>query len=293
MTAIAATIWLTLAVSACGSAGDDRPLSIGPEDARRAAAGIYVGSGRLWYVEQQLISRCMRKAGFDYQVLPQGPDRTMRTDYSDDVAKARATGYGLLDQIRAGRRVMALEESEAGESAARDRALTGPPGAKVVRIRSTEGDTITSSSVGCGAEAWTELYGSVAEALQFTEFQANTVYGILYSAREDSEATNDAFDRWKECMEKRGYPDLEERDSAQALAYGEYDRGDDAAARSLELKIAEADALCDQESGYTSAAVKAENAALARFITDHEAEMAGFQEIQRNALAIARGVVNR
>ncbi|MGL5826206.1 MAG: hypothetical protein ACRCYU_15540 [Nocardioides sp.] len=293
MTAIVTIGLLTLGLSGCGaSARDERALSISPEDARRAAAGIYVGSGRLWYVEQQLISRCMRKAGFDYGVLPQGPDRTMRTDYSDDVTKARATGYGLLEELRNTRRVIAAEESD-DASAASDLALSGPPDAKKVKIGTLDGAVVSASSVGCRAEVWTALYGGVLEAVQFTEFQDNTVYGILYSAREDSEATNDAFDRWKECMEKRGYPDLEERDSAQALANGEYDKGDDAVARSLELKIAEADALCDQESGYTSAAVKAENAALARFITDHEAEVAGFQEIQRNALAVARGVVNR
>jgi len=295
-TASPAVLAVVLLIGAAGcadsGAADEGALAISPSAARQAAAGIYVGTGRLDAIEQKLISTCMRAAGFDYQVLPQQQDRGVPQDYADDVARARTEGYGLAAEQARTAASIALDEADRDVSPAQQaryrEALSGPPDAETASARSPLGDVVEASTQGCRAKAWTTLYGSVKNALAFSEFRLNTVRAVLFRARADSAPVQDALKDWQACMADRGYPDMEDRNSARGLAFVTYDDVDMTQAREFELKIAEADATCDKASGYSEAARPVEDEALARFITDHEAEVTAVQEIQRQAVAAAR-----
>lgn len=278
-------------LSGCGLGGGDSAdqLSISPDDARAAVAGIYVGSGRLDYTEQALVSQCMHKHGLAYQVLPQRSDQSIDVGYASDVQHAQSTGYGLEAKVAADERALAAEAG-ADRTNEYTRRLFGDDGAETVRIQSAMGDVLEANGTGCLASARRTLYGSVAKALEIIEFRHNTVRAILYRARQEDEV-QEVFSDWRDCMSERGYADISDRNYGVAAAREVYAEEGLEKGRSAERRIAVDDATCDAEAGYSSIAEPAENRALAEFITENEAEIAALQETQREAIVRAENAL--
>lgn len=276
-----------LAVSCAALDRGDTDLAVSPSEARAAIQGMFVGSGRLRYVEEELTAACMGKKGFSYKVFPQRPDRVLRVDYANDVDTARRVGYGLAQDAALTADLLRAEESAGGQGgAAYHEALYGPPNSPLVRVRSAGGDEVEMSSAGCKANAQKELYGSVSKALVFSEFQANTIYSVLFHSRQKDSAVQDAFEDWKTCMAGRGYP-FKYRNSGWGTVKTAYVENP-STAKATEFKTAIDDAECDVESGYTRAARPVEDLALAKLITEHEAEITALQEIRRTAVSNAQ-----
>ncbi|MCX4972805.1 hypothetical protein [Streptomyces sp. NBC_00620] len=244
-----------LLVTACSAA--DRPaedaggrLRTGLTDAERKTLGG---------AEERLIAGCMRDKGFEYGLDPDGPRGEVPTRRFglDDVAWARAHGYGLDEAARSGDRG---GKAAAGKSpqaryiaslpprrqAEFDRALNGTDRDAIVVPAPGRGQIFTSAD-GCQADARRGLYGDLRK---WTEAKA-AVVNLEYVTFDDVVAEpsyTKALADWKACMKARGlaYPS-----SSEAIgAVVEENRSRTAEeARKREVTVAVADAECNRAAG--------------------------------------------
>ena len=193
-------------------------------------AYLPITDARDWTVDQQramheaqfiLVSRCMRRAGFENPYIPFAPFTLDRRYGLQDLDAAKKWGYGLpptmvVDEsaVQAYTDSLSLKERRAFESA-----LGGSPdGAEGA------GTGDSTAPGGCADEARDTLYGSTTQALRAEELRwmSYDVEFEAFFASEKDPRVKLAVGAWSDCMEQRGYEvdDLADPVDASLLAGG-------------------------------------------------------------------------
>ncbi|MFJ2257014.1 hypothetical protein ACIOKD_01515 [Streptomyces sp. NPDC087844] len=164
------------------------------------------------YAEQLLIGRCMSRHGIPY-VVPAPRDLLAQRSFPyvvDDIAWARAQGYGGKEQ----RRIGVLRERDPNEryfrslsAHGRTEALTVLMGAqsKGVSAKAPTGMTLTTSNHGCIAEAQRALYGDLNTWFRVQVVTTNLQPLYVPKVRADSRYKK-ALGQWASCMKAAGQP---------------------------------------------------------------------------------------
>jgi hypothetical protein len=239
-----------IAVAGCSqSATDDQssavlPAELSSEDKRA-----------LLLAEQQLVSECMRKEGFQYRVIPPPPgDTEVKPAFgTDDVAKARRQGYGI-DSARADQThgphlpnqdgppqdpnavyVQSLSEAEGQEF---DAALWGPSGSPQGSVTLPSGMQIGFPLKGCYSAARRRIYGEdLNRFMTVSTFVENLEGEITRRVRGDDRLI-DRLTAWRACMRTRGYRFRDPSEAVEAATV-QTDR---------QQAIAVADATCARDN---------------------------------------------
>jgi hypothetical protein len=159
------------------------------------------GLQRLARQQQEAISTCMKKAGFEYKVVGLGDFAAVIGDGFDPETFAEKYGYGvstLIDPNKAGKpatldaNAALLAKMSAGQKKAYNKALTGS--------ENTGADTAGFGASGCVGESTKRLFSSLTklQALgpKFSEIQSrvNNNPKVLAGMKE-----------WSACMKQAGY----------------------------------------------------------------------------------------
>lgn len=194
-------------------------------------AYLPITDARDWTVDEQrtmheaqfvLVSRCMRRAGFENPYIPFAHYTLDRRYGLQDLDAARKWGYGLpptmvVDEsaVQAYTDSLSPKERRAFESALGGGSPDGAEGAGT-------GDLTTPG--GCTDEARDTLYGSTTQALRAEELRwmSYDVESEAYFASEKDPRVQLAVGAWSDCMEERGYhvSDLADPLEASLLAGG-------------------------------------------------------------------------
>jgi hypothetical protein len=222
-----------LVAGGCGSPAPAAPA---------AAARSLSPAAKLWLAEEILISRCMAGHGFRYVVTsaasaPQPPTFPYGIN---DVAWARAHGYGLAGQARLARQqhdnpnARYVASLPARRQAAYNLALDGSPQHRL-SVTVPNGLVVTQSADGCLATAEARLYGNFA-----AWFHADTISGNLLPAIAPKVYASPRFRRalaaWSACVRAAGHPAATPNDLRNQATVG---------GPALERELAVTDATCN------------------------------------------------
>jgi hypothetical protein len=253
--------------------------------------------------EEALVSRCMAGNALTYTVtIPtQDPPRRISPEpwYGlDDVASARAKGYGLDEgtprpappepAAPAGDpNARLVERMPPAQQQAYSEALYGRPAERVLE-RLPSGATLIISVTGCVAEARRRLYGDVRGYLR-AEYLVVNIHRPADRAARATSQYRQALDRWRTCMGRLGHG-YGEPAAARAAMEARYDRSprDRAAARAEERTVATADATCGRQSRLVATAKQMYRDALAAQTRALMAEIRTYRAARVRALGTAR-----
>ncbi|WP_455360725.1 hypothetical protein [Streptomyces sp. SYSU K21746] len=209
--------------------------------------------------EQRLIAACMKDKGFRYTLDPapaearsEMPDRPFGLD---DVAWARAHGYGLAETAGTGDRAGGKARAETGPQARYlaaltpqrrtefTRALDGTDRGSIVVDVPGRGQVFTSAD-GCQADARRQLYGDLRRWTEAKAIIVNLEYITWDQVVAKPEYTK-ALANWRTCMSDRGLPYRSSSEAIEAVAAQRRSESP-GAARTREVRVAVADAECNR-----------------------------------------------
>lgn len=243
--------------------------------------------------EEELIGACMRARGFQYSaVLP--PKVTPRREFpygNDDVAWARAHGFGLVDPhdteidryLRNHPNERYVDGLSAGKREAYARALTGDFN-RQVSVRLPDGSEVFMTMGGCTAEVSQALYGDPAVRLRLE----HTVQLIGSEAHDRVIADRRylaALTAWRNCMRSRGYSYDSPAAARTAVAMHAEPTTRPSA---IETQTASADAECGRRSRLVAIATRLDHQQRAAVSRQLNAEVVAWAELQTTAVRRAR-----
>lgn len=293
MAATSIAVGLTTAgLTACGDESRNGG-SAGEDDGK--GPGVTPERRQLVVAENELISRCMRRHGFEHvTVIPPSEDVFGGPVEHDNVAARKRNGYGMSRRDRGkeadgigvnGRYMKSLPKSEQ-----RRWELTyfGDPNT-AVQVRLADGSEVRFNRDGCITEARRKLYGDVASYLKLFMIAVNYSGKAVGMTERDPDYVATVA-RWRSCMAGRGYH-FESPNAAQESVQKLYAEKDRETARKQEIAIATADAECDREVGLSELRrdLLKKNTKLAG--KKYEAEILGYQELEQKALERAKKLV--
>jgi hypothetical protein len=259
-------------------------------------AYLPITDARDWTVDEQrtmheaqflLVSRCMRRAGFENPDIPFAPYTLDRRYGLQDLDAARKWGYGLpptmvVDEsaVQAYTDSLSPKERRTYESAYGG----GPDGAEAA---GTDNSTMPG---GCADEARDALYGSTTQALRAEELRGMS-YDIefeAYFASEKDPRVQLAVGAWSDCMEERGYhvSDLADPLDASLLAGGPVGGPEDVRLAVTVVRCNDATDLVEIWSGV-------EAAIQGQLLEKHRASMREFFQLREQAYENALQIANR
>jgi hypothetical protein len=206
--------------------------------------GISTG-GLLEWAGDFLAGQCMAANGFQYVVVwrtpasESGPTVDLWSFGSADVAQARKTGYGDTGggvDRHSDPNVRYVEGLSPARQAAYNRVYAGDPG-NAFSMTLRGGITISTSKVGCLAEAQSWLYGDAARWFVVSTTVSNLDLEVQPAVVVDARYTS-ALGHWRTCLLGKGY-DFENPVAARnaGIKYGRTDK-------QREVSLAVADAEC-------------------------------------------------
>ncbi|MGW0801604.1 hypothetical protein [Nonomuraea sp. NPDC002799] len=246
--------------------------------------------------EQVLIQECMTRQGFRYWPPAQlsAEERQGSKFMLTDVGWARRNGYG--GRLRG--RVMAVKAENQnhvyatglsdGEVARYNRTFDGGDDAPTMTVRLPAGGSVTSRTGGCMAEAHERLYGDRA-----AWFRVSTIATNLQPLYVPDLVADQRFvavlRTWSQCMAGRGhpYPDPAAiRSSLPKLTKGL----DPAAAHTVEVELAVAEATCAQSASYPKIARALEEDYRERAAKPYAGELDTYRRLGRAAVEQAKQI---
>lgn len=278
-----------LSATGCSAASGSKTAH--PHEPRQPAATIHADSSPDLLAQAQdiLTGDCMRARGFDYTVALQSAQNTDPREFPygiDDVAWARANGYGFAQRAKLGaaqhdnpntRYVASLTSvRQAAYAAAMFGAMSNQ-----VSVTVPNGEVVAQNADGCLAAAERRLYGDFARW-----FRAQTITGNLEPAIEPKVFADPRYlaaqRAWSACVRAQGYPAASPADLQSQAA---------AAATGAERKIATVDATCNVRTrlAATGRALDAELGAPVR--AEYQSEINDYAALRRAALPRAAAIV--
>jgi len=245
-----------------------------------------------------LVSRCMQAAGFDFQtgMVTAAEQAAMTSGLStfdmwtfDDVDGARRLGYAAPLGREMGPHV---EPADPGHAVDVDRL---PPeeqerfwltifGTDEERIEIIEADggTTSVSGGGCTGEATAAIFGDIELQLRFEDARSTAALRIVERVATDRSVAA-ATRTWRRCMGDAGY-DVSDPPSA-------VDQAGELSDRDARRVMAETDAACKVSSGLSIAYATALVDVGTDVLAELEDQLIAFEELERQALARARSVL--
>jgi hypothetical protein len=249
---------------------------------------------QLFVAEETLVSRCMAGKGLTYAVsVPPGnsPPKTAPPEpwYGlDDVASARARGYGLGQRRPPSSPATAAPDNDpnarllARMSPARQQAYTealyGDPAQRITEPLGG-GATLFLSVTGCVADARRQLYGDV-RAFLHAEFLVVNIRRAADRVVRADPGYQQALGRWRACMRRSGHAYDEPAAARAAMA----DRRD----RAMERAVAVADATCARQARLVATAKRGYQDALTAQTRKLDAEIRAYRAARVQGLRVAR-----
>ncbi|MCW2904637.1 MAG: hypothetical protein JWO67_6902 [Streptosporangiaceae bacterium] len=253
--------------------------------------GLFSGVSVRIAATEELLWRCMAKKGLRYVKQP-APKRDVNPTMS-------APGYGLspTEAARHGYRTAALlNESENRPDPYKDQtpaerqrwgqAFFGPDSTPQTRVKLPDGSEVDTPSEGCLADAHRQIFGSTERRVKSESFAGNLPAQARQRANADPRLRN-LNSLWSACMTKQGHAGLAEPAAASSKAAGLYRNGD----RQTEIKIAVADAKCEQQINYAPQRKRLEDLYYTAALRHYEPEVAAVHETNKEALARARTIL--
>jgi hypothetical protein len=250
----------------------------------------------LFLAEQELVSRCMATEGFRYEVVapPLADFQAEAPPPGVDLDNRRLVGYGYLAGLPAGggaHRDAGPQDPNAiyAQSLPPERqqgfqtALFGRDDQPVI-AELPDGDTVSVNAGGCLSEVRIVLYGDL-ETWLYLDYVTNNLRAEAATRMLADDRHRAAVDRWRSCMQARGFDYQTPGDARDAVADMYVAAGADRqAVLAQEIQIAVADGECDLETGLSDMVDRLRQAHLAQVEQDRFGEILGFQELQREAL---------
>lgn len=301
---------LALTLTACGSGGSDSsdpPVQIEaptPGKVSVTQVGVpYAEKRQLMLAQEKLIEECMKKAGHQYSSQPISETQRDRSwTRSDDVAKAKKEGYGVLDRLKESNSEMSRQGRRANPDLAgltpdQQRAYhTALNGTKKQQVDDALGGKLEVQTSGCYAESTRKLYGDPVE-WGVLSFLADNFQGVSQTTAIESSEVKAVTRKWSACMAGEGYHFKDREAAIASITYGRQG-GADQPVRDLpetpsrqEIDTAVADAECDREVGLSSTAEKIIKATLNENLRKHESDLLRYREKQQKALTTAADIL--
>jgi hypothetical protein len=248
-------------------------------------------AGILSAADQLLIQQCMKRQGFQYWPIPESQiDPVPRFLYVlADVSWARTHGFGGDP----GQIPVSLDSNEQylyHLSAARQNLYAdalvgdGPPG-PAVTVAIPSGGILGHSSLGCQADAESELYGSFR-----AWFQVSAITGdlpVLWQERVFSDIKyKQAVTTWAACMRVRGHPYPDPGQAAAAFRRPAATRPAQA-----EIRVAVDEALCADNTGLAGVASRLNQEFTAAVDQKYQSSLAAEWRLERSALPRAQRIL--
>ncbi|MCD0452616.1 hypothetical protein LO762_26035 [Actinocorallia sp. API 0066] len=204
--------------------------------------------------QEELIRRCMTKAGFTYVKSPSPTGDVAPTmgvePYGQSVADAKRHGYPK-DPVN-DRPATETDPGNGGLSAsdkAKWHAAYFGDGSSSVEIELPNGESVGTNANGCLAEARATLYGSVELEIRVVNFAGMLPIVAQRQIRVDP-ALKTLNDAWAACVKAKGLGEFADPEAARVKAKEFASQGTPAEARKKEITLAVADAECEAETDY-------------------------------------------
>jgi hypothetical protein len=252
----------------------------------------------LSYAEATLASRCMAKRGLKYVARMAPRDDRRRAKWgTEDVAYARKHGYGV--ELASSVDKFVREDPNANLGLSPDQQRTWEEayfGTDSTRIRVTlpDGDQYEAPGTGCLAEARKELYGDLQQQTRLFYYMQALRLDAANMVKADP-AYLAAVDRWRRCMQSRGYsyPNPLGAIEDATLSYRRFGPKGHARARTREIQIAVADATCGKQSKLVAVATEKERLYQSQVMQEHEGDVVAFHELYSVALGRAKRLLDQ
>lgn len=266
-----------------------RTLSAAEADS--ALQGATENGSFLFNAEQQLIQRCMKQAGFQYELAPTPkglPDPFRGTRLT--ASAASRDGYGLRRTVeRKPERDFVLDYAATLAPADAERYMKAYGGTddQSVSVQAA-GVGVSMNKNGCAGRARTAIYGDLGTWLKLS-YVADNVRGEASRNVETDPVYIDAQKAWSRCMASAGFP-VQSRRKVQDKLIGRYvapgaDR--DAVFRS-EVATAKADAICSSSTRFDQIMVDAQQRATSAAVTKYEGDLVAYKELNAASVGQAK-----
>lgn len=234
----------------------------------------------------EVTRRCMRDAGFDYEV--QVPAMIDRRSIFPAPSVLRETGYNIdsaewSDEPDANQRI--LGRLSTTQQAAWMEALFG--GDQWVNLLLDDGTLVSAHRYGCLATAWTTIYGSVVDSLVYDEVMDLLGAGV-YERVVANQSYVDLLAEWRVCLAARGVELDADSGSSRDLAVSYYRTQTTDNARQAELRLAGIDADCLDETGLSALRTTLVEEARNDVVESSQFDIAKVAVFQQRALANAQ-----
>ncbi|MDX6742004.1 hypothetical protein [Actinocorallia sp. A-T 12471] len=253
---------MLIACAAC-SPGDEPPPRTSPgwtlpaepdPGARDAIRGLWDGMALRHAAQEELVRRCMTKAGFTYIKSPSptsdvAPTMTVEP-YGQPVAEAKRHGY---PKDPANDKIATETDPGNGGLSASDQAkwqaaYFGDDSA-AVQVDLPNGESIGVNGNGCLAEAKATLYGSVELEIRVVNFAGTLPLEAQRQIRADP-TLKTLNATWAACVKAKGLGDFPDPETARTKATEFTTQTTPADAHKKEIALAVADAECETETDY-------------------------------------------
>ncbi|HWL34862.1 MAG TPA: hypothetical protein VNQ77_01590 [Frankiaceae bacterium] len=255
--------------------------------------------------EQQLVSRCMRVAGFEYVAVRPRPSAVVAQGsghfYEErSLVARRQDGYGLSKTASAAVEEIPVEARANNEIVAKltpaekERYTLTLFGSDRTAISVTlpSGKSIATNSDGCLSEARRALYLDLERWLLLDYIGSASRLEINAAVRKDERFLT-ALRKWADCMKGRGFSVHDPGDAKEEAAKAYEAAGNEANARSRELEIAVADGECGEQSSFYTVLAEVEQEHTAAVNAKNEANVIAFREMQAQARDRAKRLLAR
>ncbi|MGH9070912.1 MAG: hypothetical protein ACRDX8_07070 [Acidimicrobiales bacterium] len=269
-----------------------------------------------------LVNRCLVQQGITYLSIPRDtggapppPPLGSVSFGTIDTETAETTGFGLWEAYVPGEGLVNQVTSAPGEQPAAQQAINqeikvqnakyaaltpaqqqrwntalNGTGARVTVH--TRGETSSSPSNGCNADATKALYGSVRASL----VASATVQNLSDQLDKDVLSASGVVSleqAWSSCMATKGYGGIAQRsdvlDRVEALYTGATQSV--AVLKAEEIALATADAKCAQQTDFVSKGDSIEATVTAKFLKAQQGTLTGYLEVMHKAEAKASAVL--
>lgn len=208
---VAALLVCLAAVPACSTRPAQRPVTASPALVAAASRAIEDDPdtmSRAWFLgqaEHLLVQQCMHRLGQTYLVDDRGPQPPANASTADVTGTSRPPTYGIAWP---GSGTSSVEDDYIAGLPTAARAgyvtvLQGPPG-RTDSMRLPSGLVLTYTTGGCLGQARTQLYGSVAQAIEEQSLPQDV--RVLIDAKLNNDRSYTATLRaWQRCMADAGW----------------------------------------------------------------------------------------
>ncbi|WP_460364803.1 hypothetical protein [Actinocorallia lasiicapitis] len=256
----------------------------------------------------------MSRQGFAYTKLPSGSAdenpvlASLETRYGPQLATAKISGYGaeqrVSDDDRPGDGRPSSTKGLSPEKKAQwGIAFFGPENAPQAKVTTADGAIHEFSTQGCLAESRIKIFGSIEK------FGTRGNGAVAVTTAAIKRATTDPLmttlnEKWAACMGKKGLeselliPEAKQKGGQKPSPESAWDAGKayyrtlgKAEARRKEIKLATADAECEQSTGYLTQRRELEDKYFTVSLKLFESQVTAIQEVTDDSLTRAKGLL--